>query len=1064
MKSGLSWEMKGLRSRARETARTAARRAGMSVGEWLDTVILNSADEHHLGAGVSEHAKLSEPRDDDALRELAGLVSKLDRRLDQVITESRSAKHAVEERVDAIGLAVADLKREQTRAGGLTPAASPLDRAMVEIADRQRALDGYSPTLPDTGSVREASALPRARTQELSGLEQQLRDINRQMEKLGRPCGVDKAIDGLRDDLAEIGAMLQDAMPRKSVEALEEATLKLAERIEGGRNAGVDAPALAGVEKGLAELRETVRGLGNSDNLGKLDRALQELSHKIDGIAQNSEQPGALRGIETALATLRSTVSRVASNDALAKLSDEVRGLAGKLDRNAESGGSDLLAMLEKRIAALADALHTRNEGGQATPPELDRVISTLAEKIEHVQQTRADPNALRPLEERIAKLIEKLDGSDARLNQLEAIERGLTELLTRVGRQSVPDVALDVGTSGRTELSHEVAELKQTDKETRDSLEAVHGTLGHVVDRLAMIETDMHGNARARARGAKPKIPGPTDVGRQEEARPLEPFIGRPEQLTSAASARPMIETATEHATESTDTRREMHHVDIPASLAPDHPLEPRVTGGQTPESPAERIAASDAALEEVKTATVSEPIGKSDFIAAARRAAQAAARQAPAKNTSKRANDIASAAGKLANRVGKLRGLIAGSSVILLVLGSLELARTLLNSAPEESSAPARVSTLVQPQAETAALTRASESAAVTTNADKEYATAERTLSGGEAATLPNATVSPPASMTNLPLEIARHTTAGLQPTQVPTQVPSQLPIQGSTEAERAAEVTGSIPAGASAAKPAVSTPPVHPVATPQAGHASDNLPAGLGPNLRAAALKGEAAAEFEVAVRLAEGRSVPQNMPAAAEWFERAAKKGLAPAQFRLAGLYEKGLGVKKNLETARRYYSAAGVAGHAKALHNLAVLYAEGVDGKPDYQTAARWFRKAAGYGVADSQYNLAVLYTRGIGVEQNLAEAYKWFALAARDGDAESARKRDDLAMHLDQRSLQAALQAIQTFVPEQQPEASVLVKTPAGGWDQVTTSSSLPPPKGRVVGPKLDLATPTSGQ
>jgi localization factor PodJL len=134
---------------------------------------------------------------------------------------------------------------------------------------------------------------------------------------------------------------------------------------------------------------------------------------------------------------------------------------------------------------------------------------------------------------------------------------------------------------------------------------------------------------------------------------------------------------------------------------------------------------------------------------------------------------------------------------------------------------------------------------------------------------------------------------------------------------------------------------------------------------------------------------------------------------------------------------------------------------GVDGKPDYQTAARWFRKAAGYGVADSQYNLAVLYTR---VEQNLAEAYRWFALAARDGDAESACKRDDLATHLDQRSLQAALQAVQAFVSEPQPEAAVLVKTPAGGWDQITTSSTLPPPKRRVIGPKLDLATPTSAQ
>ena len=66
-----------------------------------------------------------------------------------------------------------------------------------------------------------ARTLPRARTQELAGLEQQLRQINTQIETLRQPCSLDKAVDMLRDDLAEIGVMLQDAMPRKAVEALE---------------------------------------------------------------------------------------------------------------------------------------------------------------------------------------------------------------------------------------------------------------------------------------------------------------------------------------------------------------------------------------------------------------------------------------------------------------------------------------------------------------------------------------------------------------------------------------------------------------------------------------------------------------------------------------------------------------------------------------------------------------------------------------------------------------------------------------------------------------------------
>ena len=84
-----------------------------------------------------------------------------------------------------------------------------------------------------------------------------------------------------------------------------------------------------------------------------------------------------------------------------------------------------------------------------------------------------------------------------------------------------------------------------------------------------------------------------------------------------------------------------------------------------------------------------------------------------------------------------------------------------------------------------------------------------------------------------------------------------------------------------------------------------------------------------------------------------------------------------------------------------MHNLAVLYAEGIDGKPDYDNAVQWFRKAALRGIADSQYNLGVLCARGLGTAKSYAEAYKWFALAAAQGDKESAKKRDDIAAHMD---------------------------------------------------------------
>jgi localization factor PodJL len=210
----------------------------------------------------------------------------------------------------------------------------------------------------------------------------------------------------------------------------------------------------------------------------------------------------------------------------------------------------------------------------------------------------------------------------------------------------------------------------------------------------------------------------------------------------------------------------------------------------------------------------------------------------------------------------------------------------------------------------------------------------------------------------------------------------------------------------------------------------------PPGIGgPALRKAAAEGNAAAEFEVASRYADGRNVPQNLEEAIRWYERAAAHGLTPAQFRLGSLYEKGQGVRRDPAMAVKLYTEAAAKGHAKAMHNLAVMSAEGADGKPDFRTAAQWFRKAADRGVADSQYNLGILYARGIGVEQNLAESYKWFALAAQQGDTESGKKRDDVAAKLDPQSLMAAKLAAQTFIPDPQPAEATAAPAPPGGWD-----------------------------
>jgi localization factor PodJL len=253
--------------------------------------------------------------------------------------------------------------------------------------------------------------------------------------------------------------------------------------------------------------------------------------------------------------------------------------------------------------------------------------------------------------------------------------------------------------------------------------------------------------------------------------------------------------------------------------------------------------------------------------------------------------------------------------------------------------------------------------------------------------------------------------------------------------------------------AAKPATAPQP----APARTSSGIERLPPTLSSVLRTAVTKGDPGAQYEIALRFADGRGVPQNLTEAADWFDRAAKQGLVVAQFRLGGFYEKGFGVKKDLEAARRLYTAAGEAGNAKAMHNLAVLYAEGIDGKPDYPTAAKWFRQAAAYGLTDSQYNLGILFARGIGIETNLAEAYKWFALAARDGDKEAANKRDDVAGRLDPRLLGAAKLEVQSFAAQEQPEIATQTLTPPGGWDPVMPLPITPKP--RNPGARAEVST-----
>jgi localization factor PodJL len=274
---------------------------------------------------------------------------------------------------------------------------------------------------------------------------------------------------------------------------------------------------------------------------------------------------------------------------------------------------------------------------------------------------------------------------------------------------------------------------------------------------------------------------------------------------------------------------------------------------------------------------------------------------------------------------------------------------------------------------------------------------------LRGGHAPLLQKSELTPPAANVAAPATTA--------------------PIPKVSSADLDTTPTGAISASASAAK----APPADLAAA---------IPPGLPQALHDGAAAGDVGAEFELALRLLDGRGVARDPHAAAQWFEQAAIRGLPIAEYRLAALDEKGVGVTRDLPAAMGWYVKAATAGNARAMHNLAVMHAEGsIGGKPDYATAAEWFRKAGQFGVRDSQFNLGILYARGLGAPQDLGQSWLWFSLAAQQGDVDAGHKRDDVAAKMDKPALDAANQALAAFKVSTPAPAANEAPAPAGGWD-----------------------------
>lgn len=577
MKSRGPRGVKGMRPEALERAREAARQSGVSVGQWINDAIHARGNDREASAyHYQDHGP--DPRHAYAQREHIDPIADIHHRLDLISGQverlagasgrppERSLAHQLDDAITRLDHHLARIAVErpapppaaetryyagnQVRSGAPNPGTpyrhdpDNLGLAIAEISARQNELRGAVSAPPPIMAAGTAPAQaarmapPRdgyeaARPFDVSGIERQLHALTGQIEALRRPGLIEESIAAFRAELAEIRQSMKDAMPRRAIESLEGEIRALAQRIDQGRHDGVDPAALSGIERALADIREALRSLTPAEQLRGIDATVRGLSDKIDLIVHSARDPGAFHQIENAINALRGMVGNVASNDTIARLSDHIHALGERIDRLTRDDASqaELFSALEQRIATLTDSLQSRAHAPSGDTRELESAVHALTARIDRLQIGHEGSETFEGLERRIAELLHRFEGDSARFAQFDLVTRDLTEALRHLEQERASFAAASppmapVNGDLVDVIKREINDLRfsqtETERRTRDTLEVVNDTLGHMVDRLVTLEDDLR---EARLAPAQPALPRqPASAGSPAHDSPIAP------------------------------------------------------------------------------------------------------------------------------------------------------------------------------------------------------------------------------------------------------------------------------------------------------------------------------------------------------------------------------------------------------------------------------------------------------------------------------------------------------------------------------------------------------------
>lgn len=958
MPSGAPWSVKGIDPRARAIAKTAARREGLTLGEWLNRVILDDGEpasgwddrlENFPGFGSGG----GDGEDDDALR---AVVNRLADRLEAAERRSTLAISGVDQSLNALTRRLDALEDEAEDEDGMLDAA--LSRARTqhdELLERIRKLERGGPGGGDPAALKAVeSALGK-----LAGrLYETERDMRTEIDNLTlredeRATSAQKALksvkslaDQVADSERRLAAEQADLRDRVEAEAsaradavseADERTRSLQGRIIAAENATHRAAeTLALSHERLEERLKALEGrAGEAVGAAEINQRFEYLGRELADLIRETRQdcarqiaelnasgpaaPHLERALEAAEARLTRAETR--QSDALARIGQEVSRLARAVDKRIEEAeqrierkftdvesrreGRESRADFETRL----ERIRTENtEAVRRIGEQMARLGESLADRVHQAEARSA--HAVEQAGERMAQVVEKLETKQAAPKTVDLDER-IRASEERTAKR-IDDAMQGVH-----------ARLDQARTETADALSPVQRAMSALADRLEAIE-----------KRGEPAKPGETAALRVDaDTISLDPSTPLPQP--------PGLQNGTDGGEWDDDpaAARDSFVMDAEAPRPAQRAEEPGVESRQqqelrdpappTRERAAPRLGAT----------------ADADFLASARKTVRA---NASATQWSPPPEPTESGGG---------RRLLIGASVLGFVAVAAAagmLAMEALSEGNETARAPQRED----------------DSSLSTLFADQ----APRT---SQAAEQPSETEpSPSISALNDP-EAAPATDSPVVPA-VET---------GSGELTPAAQ-------------PAVDQEPAPPISVEPL-------------SLETAAENGDAIALYQLALQRLDAGATSEG----AVLMRRSAEQGIPDAMRRFGLMQARGEGVPADPAAGRALVVAAAEAGNIQAMHDAGGLFINAEGAANAEETAAQWFQQGALHGVRDSQFNMALLFQEGFGVDQSTADAYAWFLIAANAGDTDAAGRAAALRRELDADARTAAEQAARSFTP-----------------------------------------------